>query len=41
MRYIQDENTKRLTSELSNLFTEGDRLKEEVKKQSKGNGYEI
>lgn len=32
MRYIQDENTKRLTSELFNLFTEEDRLKEEAKK---------
>jgi len=36
MKYIQDENTKRLASELSNLFTKGDRLKEEVKNAIKG-----
>ena len=36
-----DEKMTRLTTELSELFTEGDRLQEEVKKQLKGIGYEI
>ncbi len=36
-----DEKMARLTGELSELFTEGDRLQEKVKKQLKGIGYEI
>ena len=36
-----DEKMSRLTSELSKLFNEGDRLQEEVKKQLKGIGWEI
>lgn len=36
-----DEKMERLTSELTELFNEGDRLQEEVKKQLKGIGYEI
>ena len=36
-----DEKMERLTGELSALFTEGDRLTEEVKEQLKGIGYEL
>ena len=36
-----DEKMVRLTGELSELFTEGDILQEEVKKQLKKVGYEI
>jgi type I restriction enzyme M protein len=36
-----DEKMACLTGELSELFTEGDRLQQEVKKQLKGIGYEI
>jgi len=31
MKYIQDEKTEHLTSELSNLFTERDGLQEEIR----------
>lgn len=36
-----DEKMERLTGELSELFEEGDKLTEEVKKQLKGIGYDI